>query len=292
MLPGRPIAMMMFKTWGYITMAQALTFSSDMKLGHYMKVPPRVMFSGQVVATALAGTVQLGVQSWMFSNIEGICDTNAFFTCPSTEVFGTASIIWGVIGPQRQFAKGNTYYALVYFFLIGAFCPVIAWSISRKYPNRCVVSRTRVLAQELSSRAASSSTSTSRSSFPALALSRPRRPSTMCRGPSLPLSSVRVLCLLVVLPVDSVSEYVIRRRHFSWWTKVRSESSHVCASSHRWFSTTTSCRRRWTLVLPSRPSSSSSSFNIRPTEASALLQFRLGGETTCLRTRPTASGRR
>ena len=38
-LPGRPVAMMMFKTWGYITMAQALTFSSDMKLGHYMKIP-------------------------------------------------------------------------------------------------------------------------------------------------------------------------------------------------------------------------------------------------------------
>ena len=40
-LPGRPIAMMMFKTWGYITMAQALTFTSDFKLGHYMKIPPR-----------------------------------------------------------------------------------------------------------------------------------------------------------------------------------------------------------------------------------------------------------
>lgn len=38
-LPGRPIAMMMFKTWGYITMAQALTFTSDFKLGHYMKIP-------------------------------------------------------------------------------------------------------------------------------------------------------------------------------------------------------------------------------------------------------------
>lgn len=65
--------MMLFKTYGYITMAQALTFASDMKLGHYMKVPPRTMFMGQVVATALAGTVQLGVQAWMFSNIDGMC---------------------------------------------------------------------------------------------------------------------------------------------------------------------------------------------------------------------------
>lgn len=72
-LPGRPVAMMMFKTWGYITMAQALTFTSDFKLGHYMKIPPRPMFWAQIIATIVAGTVQLGVQAWMFTNIPGIC---------------------------------------------------------------------------------------------------------------------------------------------------------------------------------------------------------------------------
>lgn len=94
-VPGRPIAMMMFKTWGYITMAQALTFTSDFKLGHYMKIPPRPMFWAQVVATVVAGTVQLGVQAWMFTNIENMCDSHQKdgFICPSTEVFGTASII-------------------------------------------------------------------------------------------------------------------------------------------------------------------------------------------------------
>ena len=86
MLPGKPVAMMMFKTWGFIvssdfydagmcadlcskTMSQALKFTADLKLGHYMKIPPKPMFWCQVVATAIAGTVQLGVQSWMFSNI-------------------------------------------------------------------------------------------------------------------------------------------------------------------------------------------------------------------------------
>ena len=73
-MPGKPLAMMLFKTFGYITMAQALTFASDMKLGHYMKVPPRPMFSAQVVATVISGTVQLAVQAWMFSNIPGMCE--------------------------------------------------------------------------------------------------------------------------------------------------------------------------------------------------------------------------
>jgi len=136
-LPGRPIAMMMFKTWGYITMAQALTFTSDFKLGHYMKIPPRPMFWSQVVATVIAGTVQLGVQAWMFSNIPGICseDQKDGFICPATEVFGTASIIWGVIGPARQFSSGQIYSGLSFFFLIGFLSPVFSYLISLKFPN-------------------------------------------------------------------------------------------------------------------------------------------------------------
>jgi hypothetical protein len=51
----------------------AMMFTADFKLGHYMKIPPRVIFFGQVVATAVAGTVQLGVQSW--------CVCYSFVTC-------------------------------------------------------------------------------------------------------------------------------------------------------------------------------------------------------------------
>ena len=122
-LPGKPIAMMMFKTWGYNTMAQALQFTSDFKLGHYMKVPPRIMFWSQVLATIIAGTTQLGVQAWMFTHIKDICRTTQHdgFICPSTEVFGTASIIWGVIGPQRQFSKGQIYYGII-IFVVDAVC--------------------------------------------------------------------------------------------------------------------------------------------------------------------------
>ena len=94
-LPGRPIAVMLFKVWGYMTMARALDFTSDFKLGHYMKIPHRPMFWCQVVATVVSGTVQFSVQAWMFSNFEDLCspDQRDSFTCPSTTVFGTASIV-------------------------------------------------------------------------------------------------------------------------------------------------------------------------------------------------------
>lgn len=94
-LPGRPLAMMMFKTWCYITMLQAIGFTSDFKLGHYMKIPPRSMFSCQVVATIISGTSQLVMQAWLFSNVEDLCSPTQKegFICPSTSVFGNASVV-------------------------------------------------------------------------------------------------------------------------------------------------------------------------------------------------------
>ncbi|KAF7301839.1 OPT oligopeptide transporter [Mycena indigotica] len=186
-LPGHPVAMMMFKTWGYITMAQALTFTSDFKLGHYMKIPPRAMFWAQVVATVIAGTVQLGVQAWMFTNIEGMCDSEQKngFTCPSTQVFGTASIIWGVIGPARQFSKGQVYYGLVFFFLIGAVTPLISWLIHLKWPNSFI----RYI------------------NFPVIFSG---------TGYIPPASAINYVSWALV---GFIFQYVVRRRHFSWWTK-------------------------------------------------------------------------
>lgn len=118
-------------------MAQALQFASDFKLGHYMKIPPRTMFWAQVLASVVSGTVQLGIQAWMFSHIPDMCSLTQKdkFICPSTQVFGTASIIWGVIGPQRQFSSGQIYHALVWFFLIGVLCPLGAWLVSLRWPH-------------------------------------------------------------------------------------------------------------------------------------------------------------
>lgn len=186
-LPGRPIAMMMFKTWGYITMAQALTFTSDFKLGHYMKVPPRPMFWCQVVATALAGTVQLGVQSWVFSNIDDICSPHQRdgFSCPNTTVFGTASIIWGVIGPARQFSAGQIFNKLLWFFLIGAFVPVITYLIQKRFPGSFL----------------------KYVNWPVIFTG------TGLIPPATPTNYIS-WCL-----VGFIFNYVIRRRAFSWWTK-------------------------------------------------------------------------
>lgn len=138
MLPGRPIANTMFKTYGYISMVQALSFVGDLKIGHYMKIPPRSMFWSQTVATLIGAVVNCAVVLWQLETIEGVCtdDQPDEFNCAAQSVFYTASLIWGAIGPARIFSAGHLYNATLYGFLIGAILPIPGWYLARKYPTK------------------------------------------------------------------------------------------------------------------------------------------------------------
>jgi OPT family oligopeptide transporter len=108
-MPGHPIANMIYKAVAYIGASQAVSFSGDLKLGHYMKIPPRMMFACQCVAAIISCFVVTGVQDWMFANIPDFCTENqtSGFVCPSTNTFATASLIWGGVGPRRLFTPGS-----------------------------------------------------------------------------------------------------------------------------------------------------------------------------------------
>lgn len=137
--PGYPVANMCFKVYGYISMTQAITFLQDLKLGHYMKVPPRTMFMAQIVGTMIACLVYLGTAWWLMETITDICDTTAsdsVWTCPSDTVFYDASVIWGLIGPRRIFGDLGTYEAINWFFLVGAIAPLLVWLAAKAFPQQ------------------------------------------------------------------------------------------------------------------------------------------------------------
>ncbi|PKA47523.1 Oligopeptide transporter 5 [Apostasia shenzhenica] len=139
-LPGKPLANVTFKTYGYISMTQALSFLSDFNLGHYMKIPPKAMFISQLAGTVIAATVYFGTAWFLLDTVENICDTDLLpadspWTCPGDDVFYNASIIWGLVGPARMFGKLGLYSALNYFFLLGFLLPVPFWWLARAFPE-------------------------------------------------------------------------------------------------------------------------------------------------------------
>ncbi|KAJ7163826.1 OPT oligopeptide transporter, partial [Mycena crocata] len=136
LVPGRPVANMIFKAICLAGSSQAVTFASDLKLGTYMKIAPRTMFTIQTVAAVVTCFVVTGVNSWMLNNVPGICTPDApnHFVCPSTNVFADAALIWGGIGPQRLFGPGALYRSLLWGFPLGLLAPIPFYFLARRYP--------------------------------------------------------------------------------------------------------------------------------------------------------------
>ncbi|PRP85852.1 hypothetical protein PROFUN_06126 [Planoprotostelium fungivorum] len=135
MMPGKPIAVVTFKTYSYMAQYQGLLLVSDLKLGHYMKIPPRVMFLTQVGSTIVAGVINMATAYYLLNNKAGICTDDPLWQCNNTNTFFSASVIWGLLGPVRMFGSGTLYSPILFGFLIGAILPIPFWALQKKYPK-------------------------------------------------------------------------------------------------------------------------------------------------------------
>ncbi|KAH6632679.1 OPT oligopeptide transporter protein-domain-containing protein [Chaetomium tenue] len=140
LFPGRPVANMVFVTYGYISSAQGIKFAADLKLGHYMKIPPRILFTVQIIATVISSITQIAVLNWMFVHVPGLCTPQAIngFTCPIARVHFNGSILWGVVGPAEFFGPSATYRPLIWAFAVGAILPLPLWLYARHRPRSLV----------------------------------------------------------------------------------------------------------------------------------------------------------
>ncbi|KAF8321391.1 oligopeptide transporter [Cantharellus anzutake] len=184
---GKPFTNMMFKAYSVQTIVVAINFIQDLKLGHYIKVPPRATFTAQIVATMLTAVVQVATQAWLFSHVPDICSANQrdHLTCPQTSVYYSASVIWGVIGPTRQFGPGALYKPELYAVLFGALLPIPFWLWQRRYPKTILKT-----------------------------ISMP----VLVNGPVLipPAVGIHFSSWFVVA---FIFQYLVRRRNFRWWSK-------------------------------------------------------------------------
>ncbi|KAH7342068.1 OPT oligopeptide transporter protein-domain-containing protein [Rhizoctonia solani] len=187
LIQGKPLPNMIFKSYAVQSLAEALTFVQDLKLGHYIKVAPRATFAVQMVGTFTSAFAQIGVKEWLFSHVKDICSENQpqKLSCPHNRVYFTASAVWGLIGPSRTFGAGATYHPQLYALVFGAFIPIPFWLWQRRFPQ----SRLRYV------------------NIPVLL----NGPMWIPPGTGINYSSWFVVGFLF--------QYVVRRRNFRWWSK-------------------------------------------------------------------------
>ena len=134
LFPGNATAMNYFKTYGYITTTHTLLFAQDLKLAHYVHIPPWVTLNCQMVATLVSTIVCTAILNYRMT-IPDVCTPHHKdrFTCPGVNVFFTASVLWGTLGPERMYGSGSIYNGLLWCFFIGAVLPVPFYFLRKRF---------------------------------------------------------------------------------------------------------------------------------------------------------------
>ncbi|AEO63038.1 uncharacterized protein THITE_40025, partial [Thermothielavioides terrestris NRRL 8126] len=137
---GNAIEMCFFKSYGYVTCAHAVAFSNDLKLAHYLKIPPRFTFWAQMVPTLVSTFVCMGILQYQ-THIKDICTKHApfRFTCPGANTFFTAAVFWGTVGPRKMWGVGGPYAITLIGFPLGVALVVLFYLLSRKWPKNAVI---------------------------------------------------------------------------------------------------------------------------------------------------------
>ncbi|CAN9292268.1 unnamed protein product [Alternaria alternata] len=120
-LPGRPIGNMYFAAWSHNVINSAVQLSMDLKLGEYLKIPPRVMFMTQIYGTVLGGFINYAVMiSIVTGNKHLLADTdgNASWSGATIQSYNTNASTWALAA--YLYKQGKTYSIVPLGLLIGA----------------------------------------------------------------------------------------------------------------------------------------------------------------------------
>lgn len=184
---GNALAMCYFKTYGFVTCSQALHFTSDLKLAHYVKIPPRFTFWAQMVPTLVSTFVCVAVLQYQIG-IPDVCTPDApfRFTCPGINTFFTAAVMWGTVGPKRLWGVGGQYVETLVGFPLGVAVVLVFWYLGKKFPKSATL--------------------------------RNIHPVVLCNG-GLGFSPWNLTYIWPAVPVAAASWLYVKTRHLALWSK-------------------------------------------------------------------------
>lgn len=98
-VPEQPIGNMYFAAWSHSVIANAVQLSNDLKMGEYLKMPPRVMFLTQVYGTVLGGFVSYAVMISIVNNNRQLLidsDGNTSWSGATIQSYNTNATSWAL----------------------------------------------------------------------------------------------------------------------------------------------------------------------------------------------------
>ncbi|KAJ4478642.1 OPT oligopeptide transporter protein-domain-containing protein [Lentinula edodes] len=137
MAPGDPISNMYAALYGSQPTVQGIKLLGDLKLGQYLKIPPKVNFLVQIIGCVVGALLNYVMELSIVKNQRAALLTIAgtrLWSGQNAQSFNSNAISWGALG-REMFSPGKTYYMVPVSLAIGAVFPVIQYGLYRKWPR-------------------------------------------------------------------------------------------------------------------------------------------------------------
>ncbi|KXS96592.1 hypothetical protein AC578_11134 [Pseudocercospora eumusae] len=121
LIPERPVGNMYFAAWSHNVVACTVQLSSDLKMGDYLKIPPRVMFLTQCWGTIFGGFINYVVMiSIVNSNADLLRDSNgnSSWSGARVQAYNTNATGWALA--RYLYKVGADYYMVPVGLAIGS----------------------------------------------------------------------------------------------------------------------------------------------------------------------------
>ncbi|KAJ9110267.1 hypothetical protein QFC19_001670 [Naganishia cerealis] len=137
MVPGNPVANMYFAMLGNNPQVQAIALLEDLKLGIYIKLPPRITFLYQMLGTVIGAilnyVIMLSVIDQQREALLSISGTR-LWSGQNAQSYNSNAISYGALA-QQMFSANSTYYMVPAALGIGCLLPVPFYILHRFYPK-------------------------------------------------------------------------------------------------------------------------------------------------------------
>ncbi|MDN6268489.1 MAG: small oligopeptide transporter, OPT family [Tetragenococcus koreensis] len=133
---GQPLTLLYFYCSGFSTLQHAMHTAQGAKVGHYMKVPPKVTMTVLFFAAIWSSLVSPAVAGYVVTHIDDVCTPEAAnnMTCRKTKTQFNTHLVWGLFG-DKLFSHGGRYSWVLYFFLVGGLVSLIHFILTKFRPN-------------------------------------------------------------------------------------------------------------------------------------------------------------
>ncbi|KAJ3760526.1 OPT oligopeptide transporter [Lentinula raphanica] len=137
MVPGDPIANMYAALYGSQPTVQGIMLLGDLKLGQYLKIPPKINFLVQVLGCVVGALLNYVMELSIVANQRAALLTIAgtrLWSGQNAQSFNSNAIAWGALG-REMFSPGKTYYMVPVALALGALMPIPQYLLHRRFPK-------------------------------------------------------------------------------------------------------------------------------------------------------------